>query len=127
MKKVMVFGTFDRLHPGHRFFLTEAKKLGDYLIAVVGRDSTVFQVKQHFPEQSEAERARHLAGSGIPDKVLLGSLANKYAIVKQEQPQLIALGYDQEAFVAGLRGQFPDFQIVRLAAFYPEKYKSSRL
>jgi len=37
-KKVMVFGTFDIFHPGHRSFLNQAKKYGNYLIVVVARD-----------------------------------------------------------------------------------------
>ncbi len=124
----MVFGTFDRLHPGHIFFLREAKKLGDYLVVVVARDVTVKQVKGHLPRQSEEDRAAHLRNAGIPDEVLLGSLTDKYALVRQERPQVIALGYDQEAFVAGLLTILPDnFPVVRLPAFEPEKFKSSRL
>ena len=41
MKKVMVFGTFDIIHPGHIHLLKEAKEYGDFLIAVIGRDATV--------------------------------------------------------------------------------------
>jgi FAD synthetase len=48
MKKkrvVMTFGTFDLLHPGHLHYLSEAKKLGDYLITIVARDATVERLK----------------------------------------------------------------------------------
>ena len=41
MKKVLVFGTFDGLHEGHKDFLRQAKQYGDHLTVVVGRDSTV--------------------------------------------------------------------------------------
>ena len=34
MAKVMVFGTFDGVHPGHENFFEQAKQHGDYLIAV---------------------------------------------------------------------------------------------
>ena len=44
--KVMVFGTFDRLHDGHRFFLREAEKLGTTLFIVVARDSMVVTHKK---------------------------------------------------------------------------------
>jgi len=36
--RVMATGVFDLLHPGHLYFLTEARKHGDELIVVVARD-----------------------------------------------------------------------------------------
>ncbi|HEY4500387.1 MAG TPA: adenylyltransferase/cytidyltransferase family protein, partial [Candidatus Paceibacterota bacterium] len=45
MKRVMVFGTFDILHPGHLYFLRAAKKLGDYLIVSLARDVNVRKIK----------------------------------------------------------------------------------
>jgi cytidyltransferase-like protein len=44
-KVVMTFGTFDVFHPGHRFYLTEARKLGNRLIVIVALDSTVEKIK----------------------------------------------------------------------------------
>lgn len=38
MKTVLVYGTFDLLHPGHIYLLEEAKKLGDKLIVGVSTD-----------------------------------------------------------------------------------------
>lgn len=38
MKTVLVYGTFDLLHPGHIYLLEEAKKLGDRLIVGVSTD-----------------------------------------------------------------------------------------
>lgn len=38
MKNIMVYGTFDLLHPGHIYLLREAKKLGDKLIVGVSTD-----------------------------------------------------------------------------------------
>ena len=38
MKTVLVYGTFDLLHPGHIYLLEEAKKLGDRLIVGVSAD-----------------------------------------------------------------------------------------
>ena len=40
MKKVMCAGTFDIIHPGHLYYLSEAKKYGDNLVVVVARDET---------------------------------------------------------------------------------------
>ena len=38
MKKIMVYGTFDLIHPGHLYLLEEAKKMGDRLIVGVSTD-----------------------------------------------------------------------------------------
>lgn len=38
MKTILVYGTFDLLHPGHIYLLEEAKKLGDKLIVGVSTD-----------------------------------------------------------------------------------------
>ena len=127
MKKVMAFGTFDILHPGHTYFLTEAKRLGDFLTVVVARDATVLAVKKRLPVNNENERRRAVEGLGLADKVILGNLDNKYQVIADEAPAIIALGYDQEAFVDELNEHLPgDARIVRLQSFEPEKYKSSK-
>jgi glycerol-3-phosphate cytidylyltransferase-like family protein len=42
---VMCFGTFDIFHPGHAYYLSEAKKLGDTITIVIARDHRVFSGK----------------------------------------------------------------------------------
>lgn len=124
----MVFGTFDLLHPGHVFFLEQAKKIGDILVAVIARDETVKQVKGRLPEYNALQRQQNLLNLGIADKVLLGNLDDKFAIVRAEQPQIIALGYDQDSIVADLEQKVgQDTTIIRLPALWPERYKSSKL
>ena len=39
MKKVITYGTFDLLHPGHVNLLRRARALGDYLVVAVSADS----------------------------------------------------------------------------------------
>jgi cytidyltransferase-like protein len=124
----MVFGTFDLLHPGHVFFLEQAKKLGTMLVAVIARDETVERVKGRLPEHDAAQRQRNLIKLGIAHKVILGNLGDKLAVVREEKPQVIALGYDQNSIVENLAQKVgSDIKIVRLAALRPERYKSSKL
>ncbi len=129
MKKVMCFGTFDVLHDGHRFYLTEAKKLGDYLVVVVARDGTVKEVKKRQPLHSENERVRSLQQLGIADKVVLGNSGDKLKVIEVEKPQIICFGYDQTFFTdkikEKLRQRGLNVEVVRLPAYKPEVYKSS--
>lgn len=129
MTKVMCFGTFDILHEGHRFYITQAKRLGDYLVVVVARDGTVSEVKQQPPLNDENARVRNLQQLGIADKVVLGNSGDKLKVVEDEKPGIICLGYDQTFFTENvkerLRQRGLNVEVVRLPAFKPEVYKSS--
>ena len=90
----MATGTFDLLHMGHIYYLREAKKLGDKLIVVVARDSTVRKLK-HEPITPEEMRLNIIKELKIVDEAVLGHEDDMYAIVKEIKPDIIALGYDQ--------------------------------
>ena len=45
MKKVVVNGTFDIIHPGHLALLNYAKSLGDFLVVAIDTDERVGQLK----------------------------------------------------------------------------------
>ncbi|MBI2356349.1 MAG: adenylyltransferase/cytidyltransferase family protein [Candidatus Doudnabacteria bacterium] len=126
MKKVMVFGVFDLLHPGHVDFLKQAKKLGDYLVVSVARDANVRKVKRHKTSQSEKTRTAALKKLPFIDKVVLGGLKNPWPHIRKEKPDVIALGYDQMPYVS--MNQLKKIaKVVRLKAFRPSIYKSSQL
>ena len=132
MKTVMVFGTFDIFHKGHENFLKQAKKYGDYLIVVVARDETVKETKKQDTRNRETKRVRILRNSKIAEKVVLGSLGDKYAVIKKYKPDVICLGYDQKFFVEKLKSKLKEFglkctKIKRLEPYKPSVYKSSKL
>jgi len=131
MKTVIVFGTFDLLHLGHLALFRQAKKQGDYLIAVVARDKTVLEVKHKSPRDNERERVRKIKTSGLVDKVILGNLRDKYSSIKKYRPQIIALGYDQRFLTDDLAEKLQEFKIkakiVRLKSYKPSIYKTSKL
>lgn len=129
MKKVLVFGTFDGLHPGHLNFFEQAKKLGDWLVVVVGRDVTVNQVKGRFPKRSELLRLGAVKLCKLTNEAVLGNVGNPYEIIKKIRPAIIGFGYDQNSFTAELpeyiKKEDLNIEIVRLKPFQPETYKSS--
>lgn len=94
MVKVMATGVFDILHPGHLYYLEEAKKLGDELVVVVACDSTVKRYK-HEPITNETMRLSMVKALKPVDKAVLGYEGDMYRIVKELKPDIIVLGYDQ--------------------------------
>lgn len=132
MTKVLVFGTFDGLHEGHKDFLRQAKEQGDNLVVVVGRDSTVERVKKKLPKFNENQRLEAIQETKYVDFARLGNEGVPvYQIIKEIMPDVICLGYDQTHFTEKLEEEIKamglDIKIIRLKAFEPEKYKSSLL
>ena len=66
--KVLVFGTFDNLHEGHLYFLSEAKKRGALHVSVASNES-VNQRKGRVPKQDVAERMAAIEALGIAESV----------------------------------------------------------
>lgn len=125
MKKVIVFGTFDLFHEGHKHLLRQAKEHGDYLIVIVARDRTVLETKKILPIHNEEIRVRVVRDANLADYVRLGNRGHKHHVLREEKPDIIALGYDQKHFIDDLE-KF-GLPIVRLKPFKPKKYKSSLL
>lgn len=122
--KVLVFGTFDELHPGHIFFLSEARRRGK-LTVVVARDANVEMIKKHKPFQSELERLRAVKAA-VPDaRVIFGSESGNFLEpVRMISPEVILLGYDQN-LPPGVSEADLSCPIERVPSFEPGRYKSS--
>ena len=129
MKTVMAFGTFDLLHPGHISFLKQAKKQGDCLMVIIARDRTVECLKGKLPEHKEIKRLKAVKVLKLADKAVLGSLGDKYGVIRKYRPDIISLGYDQKHFVSQLKDELKKLklktEIIRLKPFKPSKYKTS--
>lgn len=128
MPKAVAFGTFDGFHPGHKFYLDEAATRGE-LTVIVARDATVLKVKGRLPQNDEETRLAELKAAGY--NAFLGGAGDKYALLSEIRPDVICLGYDQQAFTDALPAALAErglrAEIVRINAFHPEKYKSSIL
>jgi len=132
MKRVMIFGSFDVLHEGHRYLFRKAKEHGDKLIVVVARDSRYKELRGYTPKYHDYERLEFVAEEEDVDEVLLGDIHDVHTLIREHKPEVIVLGYDQKNYVSDLREKLDSFglrntEIVRLDAYKPEKYKSSLL
>ncbi len=128
----MVFGTFDRVHEGHRHFLNEAKKLGDILIAIVAPDEHVRRFKHHAPRFTLDERIHGIQKENIADFVQAGDeMIGSWSVVFEHEPDVIALGYDQDGLGSALEDVLSHFpkpvEIVKMKAYKPEIYRSGLL
>ncbi|MBI2485106.1 adenylyltransferase/cytidyltransferase family protein [Candidatus Uhrbacteria bacterium] len=129
---VVVFGTFDGLHEGHRAFFREAKACADRLVVVVARDVTVQLLKGRPVRYSEQTRMEMVRREPAVDEVRLGdAVLGSYAVLKEVHPRVVAVGYDQDTLLEDLtrwkETHMPDIRLVRLSAYKPEQYKSSLL
>jgi FAD synthetase len=133
MIKVMVFGTFDLVHPGHQNLFSQTKKIGDYLIVVVARNKSVKKAKGKLPKNDERLRVANIRKNNLVNKAILGSrVYNFYRTIRTYKPDIIALGYDQKPRIWQLRRdlrkhRIRNIKIVRLNPYKPNIFKSSKL
>ena len=127
----MVFGVFDVLHKGHLSFFKQARRLAKnpHLIVSLARDKNVRRIKGHRPRFSETQRLRVVKKSRLVDRAVLGGLGSYIPHIVRENPQIIALGYDQKNYLKDLRALLRQknckVKIARLKPFKPHIYKSS--
>jgi FAD synthetase len=95
MTRVMATGVFDILHAGHLHYLQEAKSLGTELYVVVATDSTVRR-RKHEPITPEKMRVELVQALKPVDHAILGVEGDMYETVRKVDPDIIALGYDQD-------------------------------
>jgi FAD synthetase len=131
--KIMVFGTFDGLHTGHRNLFKQAKSLArnSFLIVSIARDKNVLKIKKHLPLHAEKKRMKLVEKEKDADKVVLGGLRSHLPHIMKEKPDIIALGYDQRHYVKNLKEDLKkknlEVKIVRLKAYKKHIYKNRLL
>jgi FAD synthetase len=120
MVRVMAVGVFDLLHAGHLHYLEQAKALGDHLTVIIAHDDTV-RMRKHEPVTSQDLRSRMVAGLKPVDHAMVGNppTVPMYDILPIVEPDIIALGYDQEHAEAAIRAGldergFGDIQLIRV-------------
>lgn len=127
-RRVVATGTFDILHPGHLYYLTESKKLGDELWVIVARDANV----RHKPRPiiPEEHRLEMVAALKPVDHAILGDKTDMFNPIKEIRPSVITIGFNQHFDEIKLhqqlieRGMSPE--IVRIGKYAEEDLCSSR-
>ena len=131
--RIMVFGTFDGLHRGHINFLKQAKKLSSesFLVVSVARDQNVIKIKGVPVSLNEKKRKILVQKCKLADKVILSGIKNHIPHIVKEKPDIIALGYDQKAYVKNLKKDLKNkglsVKIVRLKSYREKIYKNHLL
>lgn len=128
--KIMIFGTFDGLHKGHINFFQQAKRLAEnsFVIVSIARDKNVMRIKGKAPFLTEKQRTLLVKKNKLADKVVLSGEKNHVPHIMKEKPDIIALGYDQKAYVKNLKKDLKYkgiiVEIVRLKPYKEKIYKS---
>ena len=132
-KRIMVFGTFDGLHKGHLNFFQQARNLfeNSFLIVSIARDRNVIKIKGKSPFWDERKRMMLVKNCKLADKVVLAGIKNHIPHIVKENPDIIALGYDQRAYVKNLKKDLKSrgilVKIIRLKPYKEKIYKNQLL
>src|SRR3989338_5283988 len=130
-KRVLAFGTFDVLHPGHLSYLRQARALGNELIVIIARGVNVRKFK-HKRTVFDAEQRRALVQElKMVDQAVLGFKDDIYKSVVRFNPQILAMGYDKKPSTTEVRRELAKRglcpKIVRCKPFNPRKHKSTKI
>ncbi len=125
-KKIMVFGAFDGLHPGHLDFFRQAKEYGDYLVVSLGTDKNVEKTKGKSPLFGEKERLDLIKQLRIVDKAVLGSEGDYFLHIFQHAPDVICLGYDQWAQEDHVRRELDQVGLSKTEIYRLRPYEVTR-
>ena len=116
MKTVVATGTFDLLHPGHLYYLEESRRLGDELYVIIARDANV----RHKPRPviPEDQRMKMVGALKPVDHAVLGDLHDMFQPIREIQPAIITIGFnqhfDEAKLVADLRSRGISSDVVRI-------------
>lgn len=116
MKTVVATGTFDLLHPGHLYYLEESRRLGDELHVIIARDANV----RHKPRPviPEDQRMKMVGALKPVDHAVLGDLHDMFRPIREIQPAIITIGFnqhfDEAKLVADLRSRGISSDVVRI-------------
>ncbi len=124
--KVLIFGKFDILHPGHIFLIAQAQKEGD-VTAILESDKDIKKFHNFVPYYNEDKRKNKLLKYNID--VCIRNDKSFEEIIKKHQPDILYLGHDQEYIYNEFKklAKAYNFKIKQAKAHKDNLFKSSRL
>lgn len=129
-KLIVIFGCFDLFHEGHKNFIQQASSYGK-VIAIVTRDAIVAKLKKRSPCQTQEIRIHTVQNFFSISLAILGDeQLGAYTILKEYNPDLICLGYDQQGLYHDLKmrmdnGQLPETPMIFLKPYQEAMYHTS--
>ena len=132
IKTVLVFGTFDALHPGHEYFLEKSSAQGNRLVVVVARDSFVQNFKNKKPLHNELSRLHFIQSHPLVSEACLADeITGSFSILNKIRPSVICLGHDQNALGDSLKAWMKrtghHYSIKIFKPYRRDKYSSTLL
>jgi FAD synthetase len=121
-KRVLAAGKFDILHLGHISYLEQAKEFAGEdgeLVVVIALDKTILRERGAPPVFPQEQRRRIVESLKYVDKAVIGLDTDDHTqIVSKIEPDVVALGYDQNTDISALEALFSraglNTKIVRL-------------
>ena len=133
VKKVLIAGTFDLIHPGHIFLIKEAAKLGEVYV-VVATDKNRKEYSGEFPIIPQEQRLEIVKSIKNVKEARIGrSDNNTLKTVEEINPDIILLGPDQKYEIKVLKKGLKEMgleniEVKRLDTYYDKfPLHSSRL
>ena len=123
-KRIVITGTFDILHPGHVFLITEAAKLGEVTV-VIARDENVLHTKGRpviVPENQRLFMVKALKGVS---KAVLGNLGQDFLnIIEEIKPDILLLGPNQNISLEEIQSRLTktglSTRVIRLESLFDD-------
>jgi len=94
-KVVFTNGCFDFIHPGHIYYLNEAKSMGDILVIGLNSDKSVRKIKgKDRPINNQDFRISVLSALEMVDYVIVFDEPTPYNLIKAIVPDILVKGGD---------------------------------
>lgn len=127
--RIVVFGTFDLLHPGHLALLSTAAKIAPVTV-VLTTDQVIGRYKKRAGVNTYQVRSARLKRLPCVESIVpCDAEPGKFETLQQLKPTTIVLGYDQIKLHQALH-KFYDKQpfrprLITARPYRPEYYKST--
>ena len=133
VKKVLIAGTFDLIHPGHIFLINEAAKLGDvYVVVATDKNRKIYSGEfPIIPQEQRLEVVRNI--KNVKEARIGRNDNNTLRTVEEINPDIILLGPDQKYEIKVIKQGLKEIgldniEVKRLDTYYDKfPLHSSRL